>query len=79
MTKKKPTKKPRARSRQDLEVKPCPCCGSSPFYWDESIEHQAGVGCHKCGLKIHRKHSVMEAIKAWNKRKAPSKWYKPIY
>lgn len=57
------------KKKDPYALKPCPFCGNNHAMWfDESLEHQAGVACHSCGAKIFRKHSALDAIKAWNRR-----------
>ena len=67
---------PNVRNIKDVELKPCPFCGSSAraLYIDDYRYHTALVGCSKCWCEIEKtlgryeQSDIKDAVKKWNTR-----------
>lgn len=55
-------------SEIEIELKPCPFCGSNDVVFGAGLEDEYYVECWDCSAKIESCKSLEEAITGWNCR-----------
>ena len=52
----------------DIELKPCPFCGSDDVFCSQGSEGEDYVECWDCSAKVESYNGMDDAIAGWNSR-----------
>lgn len=52
----------------EIELKPCPFCGSDDVVFGAGLDDEYYVECWDCGAKIETYNGIEDAVKTWNTR-----------
>ena len=50
----------------DIELKPCPFCGSDDVTWFYGLEDENYVECWDCSAKVESCNGLEDALAGWN-------------